>query len=139
MKQFLLNMQSLLGLCILASFTMIACNSYGKKLSFGKNEVYYKGDATEADAQKLGSYLKEGDKYFDEHTAFAVQVERHGSVYTTRLVVDNTKIKSASDIEEKRYEFIPEELSKNVFNGLPVTVEITDNHFRPLKSFRNRS
>lgn len=138
MKKFFLHVQSVIGLFILASFTMMACNNYGKKITIGKNEVYYKGDATQADAQKLGNYLKEGNKYFDDNTAFAVQVEQQNGNYITRLVIDREKIKSAADLNDEQYNFVAGEISKNVFDGKPITVEVTDEYFKPIKTYTSK-
>jgi len=61
--------------------------------------LYYKGDATKADARKLGSYLRLGSKYFDDNSQCDVMVEKQGGIYNAKLVVDSAKIKSAADIK----------------------------------------
>ena len=135
MKQFLLNVQSLLGLMIIAAFTMMACNSYSKKIAFGNNEVAYKGDATEADAQKLGRYLKEGDKYFSDSTHFSVEVEKKNGTYITRMVTNSQIVRSAADFNDEEYQFIAGEICNHVNDGKPVTLEITNEYFKPIKRY----
>ncbi|MES2773505.1 MAG: hypothetical protein V4722_04950 [Bacteroidota bacterium] len=138
MKQFFQNVQSLLGLFILVSFTMIACNQYAdgsKKVAYGKNSVYYKGDATEADAKKLGDYLRAGGKYFDDSNECSVMVEKHNGAFTAKLVVDSAKIKSAADLKDDTYNFIAGELSRDVYEGKAITVEVTDGNFKTLKTY----
>lgn len=136
-KKITSSARFLLGLFIFISFTVTACNNYGKKINYDKNELYYKGDATESEAKKLGDYLREGGKYFDQNTNFAVQLEKKEGNYTVRFVVDEKKLKSSAGLEES-YNAIREELSNHIFNNQAITVEITDGNFKTIKTYNSR-
>lgn len=136
-KKFLLSIQLLFALSVFTLFATAAPGNNGKKINYGKNELYYKG-ATEAEARRLGDYLREGGKYFDDSTRFAVQLEKKNNNYIIRLVVNMEKIRSTNDLNDENYNFITGELSKNVFNGKPITVEVTDGAFKAIKAYKSK-
>jgi hypothetical protein len=96
-------------LSLLVAVALSACTNYGKKVTIdgSKGEVYYKGDGvTEADAKKLGTYLKDVIKYFNDEKKQSVQL---------------TKSKGAS-------------MSIDLYDNKPVNVFLADTHFKDLKS-----
>ncbi|MDT5060618.1 MAG: hypothetical protein QOH63_1077 [Acidobacteriota bacterium] len=113
----------------LATVLMLGCSSHGTKLEYGKGELYYTKNVTEAEAKKLGDYLTkikffEGDKK-------SVQLDKSGDTYQFRMVV-----KEGLDKDEKYLTAIPTaalELSKNVFDGAKVEIHLCDDQLKTLK------
>ncbi|MEO7983310.1 MAG: hypothetical protein ABI688_04435 [Bacteroidota bacterium] len=124
----------MLGLLVVAALS--ACTNYGKKIKVEgtKGEVYYKGDGvTEADAKKLGSYLKE-QEYFDDSSRKTVQLMKgKDGGYDVRFVTDQDKIKTTPGIED-RFVLFGAMMSKNVFDNQPVSIYLADTHMKDYKS-----
>ncbi len=113
----------------LATVLMLGCNSYGTKLEYGKGELYYTKNVTEAEAKKLGDYLTKIKFY--EGDGKTAQLDKSGDTYQFRLVV-----KEGLDKDEKYIAAGQEaavEFSKNVFDGAKVEVHLCDNQLKTLK------
>ncbi len=113
----------------LATVLMLGCNAYGTKLEYGKGELYYTKNVTEAEAKKLGDYLTK-IKFF-EGDGKTVQLDKSGDTYQFRMVV-----KEGLDKDEKYITASQEaavEISKNVFEGAKVEVHLCDNKLKTLK------
>ena len=116
--------------CILSS-----CSNYGKKITVAgtKGEIYYKGDGiTEADAQKLGVFLKELP-YFDSTVKTVQLLKAKDGGYDVRFVVDEKKMKETAGIENS-FVAIGALVSKNVFGSNPVNIILADEFMKDLKS-----
>ncbi len=124
----------ILSLLVVAALT--SCKSYGKKvLTEGvKGEVYYKGDGiTEADAQKLGTYLKE-QNYFNNTEKQSVQISKgKDGAYEIRFVVNEDKLKANPGIAQT-FQQMGAGLSIEVYNNVPVNIYFTDSHDKTLQS-----
>lgn len=114
----------LLVLAFAASVT--GCGGYGEKLQVGSGEVYYTDGATEAEAQKLGDWLKENGYFADDGVTRSVQVRKEGDVYQVRFVVQEDAIDQAGTAEIFRA--LGDLISADVFGGAPVEVHLTDEY-----------
>lgn len=117
------------------SMFVSSCSNYGKKVTFEgtKGEVYYKGDGvTEADAKKLGDYLKTVD-YINNTKETSFQLTKKADTYIFKLVIDKAFYDSAKGLD-KSYKALGALVSKNVFEGKKVDVGLTNNVFEDFKT-----
>jgi len=123
---------SVIALGSLTFFT--ACNDYGKKITVEgtKGEIYYKDGATEADAQKVGSFLKQ-DGFLGSTQAASVQVDRIGDNYTVRFVYNKNYYEKTPGIEDFFRNYTAR-MSKELFNGKRVDITLTDKYFKDFKN-----
>lgn len=125
-------------LSLLAVTVLTACTNYGKKVAIEgvKGDVYYKGDSvTEADARKLGTYLKDEVHYFNDAINQSVQLMKAKTGgYDVRFAVDEDKLK-ANPEAAKAYQRIGAALSVQLYNNEPVNIFLADSHFKDLQSF----
>lgn len=121
-----------LAITILSAAIISCTGNYGKEYKLDKlHNVYYKGDgATEEQAKKLAGYLKE-QKYFQDDIEATVQMIKIKDTFNLNFVVDKSKlIKDYKEI----YLIFGAAISKNVFNGAPVTMQITNNKLEPFEN-----
>lgn len=114
---------------LLTCLVFIACSNHGTKVTIDgtKGEVFYKGDGvSEADAKKLGNFLKE-EEYFDNKTDKSVQLRKakDGDGFDVHFVVDEKKIKETPGIENS-FLLMGMAISKSVFANKPVNVYLAD-------------
>lgn len=117
-------------ICLLACL-MLSCNSMGTRLEYGGSELYYTKNVTEADAKKLGDYLKSSGVFSDQNKG-TVQLDKSGDTYLVRMVV-----KEGMDKDENYQKLIPpfaKSVSKDVFNGAKVEVQLCDDKLNTLKT-----
>lgn len=117
---------TLAGLLLAAAF--VGGCDYGRKLEFGKLEVYYTGNVTEDQARKLGEFLSraKSDK------PRSVQLDRKGGAYLLRMVVvDDYRDLFGSSSRNYRADFriLAAFVSKNILDGNPVEIHLTNKHF----------
>lgn len=112
-------------LYVLMAVVLLA-SCYGKKIKINdKSEVYYKGDATEAEAKKLGDFLLTKE-YFDSSNAKSVQLVKDSSHYIVKFVVDKEAIKKDTVNVKLGYKVWGKWISDNVFDGKAVDVVLAD-------------
>lgn len=117
---------------ILVAITLfISCSGYGDKEVFNGTEVYYKGEITKDEVNKLGGFLVRSE--FADGNGKSVQLvknEENGN-YVFRMVTN----KKAQ--EEKLYEYsfkaLAMQISDSVFSGKPVDFDICNNTFGSVK------
>ena len=113
----------LLFFCLTALVLFSSCDNYGKRIEFGKSEVYYKGKGvTEEQAKKLGEYLVT-KAYMTEQKAQSVQLEHDGKDYVVRFAYDD---KAVTDNIRFIFWKLQYNLSKDVFGDKPVRVALAD-------------
>jgi len=84
------SLSLLLFIAFLSVFSLTSCENYGKKIKISgtKGEVFYKGEGvSEADATKLGNFLKETG-FLGNETGASIQVTKVGERYVVRFVYD---------------------------------------------------
>jgi hypothetical protein len=118
-------------------FVLSACNltsSYGKKVKINESlEIYMKGDqVTENDAKQLGNYLAELWK--DAHNEKSLQLQKEGSVFVVRMVVDEKMVKADTSLNSS-FMAVKSLLETDVFKDSKVKFIITDNEFNDIKSY----
>lgn len=124
----------LIALSVVTTF-IISCANHGKKITIAgtKGEVYYKGDGvTEADAQKLGDFLKE-NSYFDEKEK-TVQLKKNGKDYEVRMVVDMDVVNKTAGIDDA-YSIYGASIAKSVFDGTPTVIILCDKEMNDKKTY----
>lgn len=124
-------------LSLLVAVSLTACTSPGKKVSItgSKGEVYYKGDGvTEADAQKLGAYLKDNLHYFNETDKKSVVLKKgEGGAYEIRFATSEEQLKAAPTVADE-FKKIGAAISIEVFNNVPVNVVFVNSKDKELQA-----
>lgn len=110
---------------------LAACNSYGKKYDYNKNQnVYYKGDGLdEAAAKKLADYLGR-IQYFGGDKELSVQLVKTPETkdtVTINFVVDKTRV---TPVIEKEFIKIGGYISTAVYGKGPVKVGLVDTEMK---------
>jgi hypothetical protein len=114
-------------------YLLTSCDDYGKKVSIGKNEVYYKGDgATETDAKKLGDFLKKAD-YFNDSATKSVQLTKQNDAYVVRLVVDKDKIDLNDQTQKNLFWIMQSEISEGAFGGAKTKIILADEKLKDIQ------
>jgi len=125
-------MRKILPALLAIAFIFSSCDDYGKKITVGKNEVYYKGEGvTEAEAKKLGDYLKAAD-YFNDSAARSVQLSKQANGYIVRLVVDKDKLDFDDRSMMNQYWLMQDLLSQNAFNGAKTKIILADRKLKDI-------
>ncbi len=106
---------------------------YGKKVRINdKSYVFIKNDATEDEALRLGGFLV-GNKYFNDETEKAIQLQRENDLFTVRFPVDEDEFKANPNGEEN-FQYIQMQLRDSVFGGRSVRVILVDENFKDFKT-----
>ena len=108
---------------VLAMLAFAGCADYRTKLEFKKGELYYTENTTEAEAKKLGEYLLE-QGYFDDTETRTVQLDKKEGKIHVRFVVKEEYQTNPKALEI--FTPIGAELSKAVFGGAPIVIDICD-------------
>lgn len=125
----------ILALVMIVSMLVSSCNNYGKKVTLAgtKGEVYYKGEGvTEADAKKLGDYLKTVD-YINNNRESSFQLAKQGDTYVLKLVIIKAVYDTIKGIDDS-YKALGALVSKNVFDNKKVDVVLTNDVFEGFKT-----
>lgn len=114
-------------------YLLTSCDDFGKKVSIGKNEVYYKGDgATEPDAKKLGDFLKKAE-YFNDSATKSVQLTKQNDAYVVRLVVDKDKIDLNDQTQKNLFWIMQSEISEGAFGGAKTKIILSDEKLKDIQ------
>ncbi len=123
MKKFLLPLAALLVLA--------ACTNHGKKVKSGNIEVFYKEGIAEAEAQKTAALLERMDTKNSDRKSF--QLKKENDTILLRMVIQEEKLKDVTDVN---FIAIGNLVSDSIFNGKPVNMDLTDNHFKSIRMVR---
>lgn len=130
-------MRKILLLVLPLVLTLTSCdlfNDYGKKVTIGKNEVYYKGDGvTEADAKKLGDYLKTAG-YFNDSATKSVQLTKQNNAYVVRLVVDKDKLDMNDKSTINEFWVMQSQIADGAFNGAKTKIILADTKLKDIQT-----
>src|SRR5436853_5847504 len=119
-------------ICLVVGLTF-GCNSKGTRLEYDGNELYYTKRVTEAEAKKLGEYLFNGAAYGRKDKG-TIQLDKSGETYQVRMV-----IKKGEDKEENVEETVAgfaKGISRHVFNGAKVDVQLCDDKLNTLRTIQ---
>lgn len=125
------KLSTLILLCVgVLSFTTSKAQPQpGKKIEINKaSNVYILQPVTEKEARKLGKYLLD-IKYFDFSKDKAVQILKEGKVYKINFVVDVDYLQTHPELRQGFQDLTPE-ISKKVFNGKQVVVQLVDTQLK---------
>ena len=125
------KLRTLILLCVgVLSFTTSKAQLQpGKKIEINKvSNVYILPPVTEKEARKLGKYLLD-IKYFDLSKDKAVQILKEGKVYKIKFVVDVDYLQTHPELRQGFQDLTPE-ISKKVFNGKQVVIELVDTELK---------
>ena len=111
------------------SFKKITTPDYGEKISSGNIEVYFKKSSNNEEARRLADYLANS---INSENVISFQISNDEQGILLRMVSSPEK---ASTLEDGEFYSMAAEISKNVFNGAPVTFQLTDDKFNPFKTF----
>lgn len=111
-----------------------ACNNYGKKKSFGKADLYYTENITEAEADSTGAFLEEMG-YFGDEKELSVQVDKVDSTYKLRFVVLETYQTTDSSLDNN-FKLIATLASYRVFDGKKVEVDFCDDELKTKRTIK---
>lgn len=130
MKLYLLKMKKFFHYVILMLF-IIACNSYGEKLTFKGTDVYYTESISKDEAEKLGNYLVSSKFADGKEKSVQITKDETSGNFVFRMV---TKPEAAKDSTYNFiFKFMAMQLSDSVFNKAKVDFHVCDNTFKTLK------
>jgi len=108
---------------VVGGVLLFSSDDLGPSVTFnGDCDVHYTGDATEADARKLGSALEEA-KYFGENRSITVLIRKSDGVFTISFVVKDGTWDDPSSVAV--FQQIAQDLPKDYF-GRPLYAELCD-------------
>ena len=125
LKQFLI-------LPFIAIICLIGCAKYGEKVKHGHIEVYYLDGISKEQAQRTADFFYMVDsmsKNITTKKSMQLCVEKDSFCF--RMVVDEKKLASVPD---DAFSAMGNVLSDSVFSGKPVNVDLTDNHFKTIRT-----
>lgn len=126
-------MQKILLLVITASLLLASCDRYGEKVEINnKSEVFYKDEATEAEAKKLGNFLLKRN-FFDNRNEKSVQLTKDSGIYTVRFVVDRASYEVDKENTLLGFRVWQMWISEDVFNNAKTRVLLVDDQFNDLE------
>lgn len=117
---------------VVLSALLMACSNYGDKVVINNVDIYYKDGVSKELAEKLGRFLEEND--FNENgTEKSVQLSKvkDKDEYIFKMVIKDDAVGNPE------YEYAFETMSRVLepVLGKPVTVQVCDEYFKPLKTF----
>lgn len=125
-------MRYLLAFAILLIIS--SCDNYGKKIKYGKNDLFYTEKVTEDQAKKLGDVLEKAGFWSNGDQRKSVQLDKSADTFLFRMVVQD-KFRDDQQFIEKAKTGITE-LSQNAFNSQPVVMHFCDNHLKTVRIVR---
>lgn len=125
-------MRIIYSLLLAVSLLFASCDRFGKKVEVNRmSEVFYKGDATEAEAKKLGDFLLRRN-FFDNEYERSVQLSKDSGVYVVRFVVDKAGYEKDKENTLLGFRVWQMWISEEVFNDANTKVVLADDQFNDL-------
>lgn len=125
-------MQKFFLLVITACLLLTSCDRYGKKVDINnKSEVFYKDDATEVEAKKLGNFLLKKN-FFDNRSDKSVQLIKDSGIYTVRFVVDKASYEVDKENTLLGFRVWQMWIAEDVFNNAKTKVVLVDDQFNEI-------
>ncbi len=126
-------MRKFLSLLTSVLLLLTACNEYGKKVQINdKSEVYYKENASEAEAKKLGDFLLTKE-YFNVTDERSTQLSKENDTYIVKFVVNQDKLNQDKANVMLGFKVWQMWIQDNVFNGAKTKVILTDDQFKDIE------
>ena len=102
-----------------------------KTLDYNKNQLYYTDNVTEAQAKKLGDYLK-SEGFFKDDSETTVKIDKQEDTYVFSMIIIAEYLNNEEVLNNMK--LVSNELSVNVFENNKVIVDLCNNRFKVLKS-----
>jgi len=106
---------------------------YGEKVTSGNVEVYATDEFSRNEARKLADYLNDEVKP-DIIISFQLTVDEQQNP-VVRMVSSPEK---ASQLDDAEYQEMARQLSAEIFKGGPLVFQLTDETFKPFKTFYHK-
>ena len=113
------------------ALTLSACSNYGEKVVVNEGEVYYTEGISEEMAQDLGNFLV-ASGYFDGEPKSVQLTKDENDGYVFRMVFQEEAINDPQ--YEQLAKVFSNQISQEILNGEPVTMEFTNTTFETQKS-----
>ena len=120
-------------LSLFLAVSLLACTNYGKKVKTGDVEVFYKDGVTEEQAKKISVLFNEAVQRTNPGSSGrkSFQATKPSDSVLLKMVVDKSKLDMVND---ETFYAIAGLVSDSVFNGGPVNLMLTDDHFKALRT-----
>lgn len=105
------------------------CSSHGKKVTQQNVEVFYLSPVTKAEADKVLNYLIQAG--WADGSRKSVQLKKNGNRYEFRMVIKTGYDSNQSFLDACKE--MTRELSRDIFNGAEVDVNLCDQHLKTIK------
>ena len=126
------NLKQFLILPLIAIICLPGCSKYGEKVKHGHIEVFYLDGISKEQAQQTADVFYMIDSVnnnISSKKSMQLCVEKDSFCF--RMVVDEKRLASVPD---DAFSALGNILSDSVFNGKPVNVDLTDNHFKTIRT-----
>lgn len=118
-------------IALAALLSLAACTNYGKKVTSGHIEVYYKDGISKGDAEKTAKLMYDSDIAAGNKTdKKSIQLTKTGDTINFRMVAVLEKLKG---LDDEVFLSMGNVLSDKVFDGKPVNVDLTNNKFSSIR------
>jgi predicted nucleic acid-binding protein len=119
-------------IALAALLSLAACTNYGKKVTSGHIEVYYKDGISKEEAEKTAKLMYDADIAAGNKTdKKSIQLTKTGDTINFRMVAVLEKLK---DVEDIAFLNMGNVLSDSIFPGKPVNVDLTNNKFTTIRT-----
>ena len=116
-----------IAIAVIAGVYLYESNRYGSQLKFDGNDVYYTGDVSKEEAEKLGKHLQ--GYFFTPTSELSVQLCRSdGKLQFRMVVIEDYK---NSDVYPLAFQAMHADLTR-FFDG-PLEFHLTDDGFKTLE------
>lgn len=126
---------------LLGSAVMLtsSCNNFSastekKVMIDDQYEVYYEGEVTKEEAKALGEFLAEEELFNDEGDK--AQLTKEDDEYTVHLAYDEDSYENNKDLYLFGLNTFPSRISKNVFDGEPTRLVLSDEEFAEVEEVK---
>lgn len=125
-----MKIRNLMSVTLIA--LLVGCSNYGDKIVIDHVEIYYKDGVSKELAKKLGHFLEEND-FNEDGTEKSIQLTKakDKDEYIFKMVIKEVAV------DNQEYEYAFESMSRVLepVLGKPVTIQVCDEYFKPLKTF----
>lgn len=112
------------------AFKSVQVPDYGEKVKSGNAEVYYEDGLSEKTAQDLAAFL---DKEMSPATTYSFRLTKNAEgTLVLSMVSDEENVKSVTD---ESLRDMAKKISHTVLSGTKLVFQMTDDAFKPLKSY----
>jgi|GEM_PF-4658452 len=120
---------SLIFVCF-AFILLTSCNPYGQKINYDQLEIYYKDGVTREEASKAGDYIIAEKLVPNLNEKRSFQITKKDGRFIFKMVIKPELTSNAEFMQLASQ--ATESLSKDVFNGADVDIELCE---APFKTF----